>query len=84
LFIAGVGEILRIAVVALAFAGVAEPNAGSSDPNYDVFVVNRNGSGLRQLTSWPGEDGTPVWSPDGKWIAFTTTHDVVAGHYEIW
>jgi TolB protein len=53
----------------------AQPDARGSDPNYDVFVVNRNGSGLKQLTDWPGEDGWPAWSPDGQWIAFTTTHD---------
>jgi Tol biopolymer transport system component len=58
----------------------AQPDARGSDPNYDVFVVNRNGSGLKQLTEWPGEDGWPAWSPNGKWIAFTTTHDA-AGRY---
>jgi dipeptidyl aminopeptidase/acylaminoacyl peptidase len=40
----------------LAFMS-AEPNARGIDPNYDVFVVNRDGSNLRQLTHWPGEDG---------------------------
>ncbi|HEX9311707.1 MAG TPA: hypothetical protein VGA30_02630 [Actinomycetota bacterium] len=31
-----------------------QPDARGSDPNYDVFVVNADGSGLRQLTDWPG------------------------------
>jgi Tol biopolymer transport system component len=52
----------------------AQPGARGGDPNYDVFVANRDGSGLRQLTDWPGEDGWPAWSPDGSSIAFSTTH----------
>ena len=52
-----------------------EPGARGRDPNYDIFVVDRDGGGLRRLTDWPGEDGWPAWSPDGRWIAFTTSHD---------
>jgi TolB protein len=67
----------------LAFMS-SQPGARGSNPNYDVEVVNRDGSGLRLLSNWPGEDGWPAWSPDGMWIAFTTTHDVRAGRYDIW
>src|SRR5205823_4406212 len=57
----------------LAFMS-AEPGAQGSDPNYDVFTVNLDGTALTQLTEWPGEDGWPAWSPDRRWLAFTTTH----------
>lgn len=60
-----------------------EPGARGGNPNYDVFVVNRDGRGLRQLTDWPGEDGWPAWSPDGRLIAFTTTHNA-GSEREIW
>jgi dipeptidyl aminopeptidase/acylaminoacyl peptidase len=30
----------------------------------------------RQITTYPGRDGSPTFSPDGTWIAYTTgTHD---------
>jgi len=66
------------------------PDARGSDPNYDVFVVNADGSGLRPLTDWPGEDGWPAWSRDGRLIAFTTSHDDhgqsgdVGPYFDIW
>ncbi|HEX7337536.1 MAG TPA: DPP IV N-terminal domain-containing protein [Gemmatimonadales bacterium] len=38
----------------------------------DLFVVSRDGSGLRRLTQDKYADLHPVWSPDGKTIAFAT------------
>jgi TolB protein len=61
----------------------AQPDARGSDPDYDVVVVNRDGSGLRRLTDWPREDGWPAWSPDGRSIAFTSTHGA-AGRQRLW
>jgi Tol biopolymer transport system component len=52
-----------------------QPGARGSDPNYDVFVMDADGSNLRQLTAFAGEDGFPSWSPDGSRIAFSTTRD---------
>jgi Tol biopolymer transport system component len=39
-----------------------------SDAESDIYVSNANGRGARQLTHHGGEQ--PVWSPDGKYIAF--------------
>src|SRR3984893_4813608 len=30
------------------------------------------GARLTQISTNPGEDHSPVWSPDGKWIAYVT------------
>src|SRR3954470_6589935 len=38
--------------------------------NLDVYVMNRDGTGLRRLTTDPGRDPEPDWSPDGRTIAF--------------
>lgn len=38
----------------------------------DIFVMNRDGSGLINLTHSPGDDYDAMWSRDGKRIAFTS------------
>ena len=43
--------------------------------NPDIFVVNANGTGELQLTSHPGRDWLPVWSPDGSKILFLSDRD---------
>jgi Tol biopolymer transport system component len=43
--------------------------------NYEIYVMNVDGSGLRRLTNSPGPDGWPAWSPDGDTIAFSSTRD---------
>jgi len=40
------------------------------DGNFEVYRVNRDGTGAVRLTNESHSDGLPVWSPDGKWIAF--------------
>lgn len=36
----------------------------------DLWICDRDGRNLRQLTNRGGPTGTPHWSPDGRWIAF--------------
>ncbi len=39
---------------------------------WDLYIVEADGSNLRQLTTDGIVKGLPVWSPDGEWIAYTT------------
>ena len=69
----------------LAFAS----NRSTPDPdatyNSDIWVVAANntdkGAHLTQITTNPGPDRSPAWSPDGKWIAFISEIDMKAMIY---
>ena len=37
----------------------------------DIWLADAKGGGARRLTSDPGEELAPKFSPDGRWIAFT-------------
>src|SRR4030095_13119046 len=43
---------------------------GTKENNWDVYVTLVGSSDVRRLTSDPGEDARPTWSPDGRQIAF--------------
>jgi TolB protein len=40
--------------------------------NPEIWVMNVDGSNVRQLTNHPAGDGTPTWSPNGTQIAFVS------------
>jgi dipeptidyl aminopeptidase/acylaminoacyl peptidase len=59
-----------------------EPD-GNADSN--IWVVDADldepTDSPRQITTQPGSDGSPAWSPDGERIAFVTTIDLDAMWY---
>ena len=53
-------------------------------PSSDIFVVDaKAGSTPRKLTSFAGPDSSPIWSPDGKWIAYLKGSDHGFGEYNM-
>jgi TolB protein len=52
-----------------------EPGASGLDPDYNIYVMNADGSGITKLTDAPGTEGFPAWSPDGTQIGFSSTQD---------
>ncbi len=51
--------------------------------NSDLWTMEaKKGATLKQLTTWKGTDHSPVWSPDGKWIAYLKSQKTEYSMYD--
>ena len=49
--------------------------------NWEIYVMNLDGTGLRRLTNNSYSDGLPTWSPNGRSIAFVSDQ---GGAWGLW
>ena len=47
----------------------------------EIFTINADGTGYRQITSGGAPADGPEYSPDGKWLYFNT--EAFSGHAQI-
>jgi TolB protein len=59
-------------------AAVATPN---KPKNFDLYEVNRSGACLKRLTESESDELFPAFSPDGRWLAFSSNN---SGTYQIY
>ncbi|MCS7166181.1 MAG: S41 family peptidase [Gemmatales bacterium] len=53
---------------------------GSS--NDDIWICRADGTHHRRLTSFQGQDGSPMWSSDGKWIYYVSEENGVSNIFK--
>jgi dipeptidyl aminopeptidase/acylaminoacyl peptidase len=56
----------------IVFAFAPDPRLNQRFTTSDLSTVPASGGELKPLVARPGVDGSPLFSPDGKWVAFTS------------
>jgi Tol biopolymer transport system component len=86
-FVALLGTVLSAAEISAAWAGkpvkpsIALTRIGPS--TIQIFISNADGTAERPLLNSDARDYNPVWSPDGKWIVFTSERNGSADLYRV-
>ena len=70
---------LQISAQAPATAKIAF--SSNRDGNWEIYLMNPDGSQQKRLTQNSARDSSPVWSPDGEQILFVSNRDGVSDLY---
>lgn len=65
----------------IAFASTRDSAGGL--PQNDIFVMNADGTGVRNLSRHGGEDFDPKWSADGRSIVFASLRSGTSQLFEV-
>jgi dipeptidyl aminopeptidase/acylaminoacyl peptidase len=57
----------------IVFSAAKDPDLGASDTS-DIYVLNVSDKAIKKIVDTKGPDGNPVWSPDGRQIAYQTAN----------
>jgi len=83
--------LIGVVVLALLVAGCGDSKQGDGrilfvsdrDGDFEVFVMNPDGTDMHQLTDNEDMDLTPDWSPDGSRIVFISDRGATGDHSSI-
>jgi Tol biopolymer transport system component len=61
---------------------VASPPGQANLLQRQIFIMDADGGNRAQLTQVQGPHTNPVWSPDGRWIAYLSK--AAGGDWQVW
>lgn len=56
----------------IVFSHQPDPRINTGFQHSDISVVPADSGAVTRLVGWPGVDSSPLYSPDGKWVAFSS------------
>jgi TolB protein len=66
----------------ITFTSDYADTAAHGMPNFELYRIHPDGSGLEQITFSPGFEGFPMWSYDGKKLVFCSARGVTKAPHE--
>jgi Tol biopolymer transport system component len=55
-------------------------NQGASPREFDLWMIDKRGGEQERVTTSPGFDGFPHFSPDGRWVVWSSNRADPASH----
>jgi TolB protein len=56
----------------------------SRSGNFDLWVMNADGTNVTRVTDHPANDFDPIWMPDGQSLIFSSERDSRSDLYRVW
>jgi dipeptidyl aminopeptidase/acylaminoacyl peptidase len=63
---------------------VTLPDTVKDEPNRDLWMTSWDGRRTVRLTTSPSSEGTPRWSPDGRYLAFLSSREDARDAAQVW